>query len=126
MGILHVMTARKDGRLLCESNLESYMIKKTFGKDFNSCEGALTLRVSYVTDTNAESGTHTKTHDSGWTITGNIIEDYYIWVNAFKAKHPIHGEVYGDFEMEVFAESEEGFQDFYKNHPPEAWDYMDI
>lgn len=30
------------------------------------------------------------------------------------------------FEGEVFADSEEGYNHFYTNHQPSAWDYGDI
>ena len=102
------------------------MITRTFGKDFNSDGGALTLNVSEVTDTDAESGTHTRVHDDGWVITGEIHEDYYVWVNDFVAIHPKLGKVWGDFEHEVYATSKAAYDDFYVKHPPEAWDYGDI
>ena len=101
-------------------------ITKKFGIDFKSVDGALTLGVSEVTDGNEESGTYSKTHDDGWTIEGEIREDYFTWINEFSATHKKYGKVWGDFENEVFAESEEGFNDFYKNHEPSAWDYGDI
>lgn len=102
------------------------MITKKFGTDFHSSGGALTLSPTAVTDSGASGGTHTRTHDSGWTITGEIHEDYYEWVNDFEATHPTFGKVWGNFEGEVHADSEEGFAHFWKNHEPEAWDYMDI
>ena len=63
---------------------------------------------------------------SGWTITGEVHEDYYEWVNAFEATHPVFGRVWGDYEDVVNADSEEGFNNFYRNHPPTEWDYADI
>ena len=102
------------------------MITKKFGQDFNSYGGALTLDTEEVTDGNEESGTHTKTHASGWTITGAIREDYFVWVNSFKAMHPDHGTVEGNFEYEVTADSEEAFKHFWQHHEPQAWDYGDI
>jgi len=102
------------------------MIEKKFGVDFNSDGGALTLNVCEVSNTDVESGTHTKTHGDGWTITGIVHEDYYTWVNDFEASHDEYGRVKGNFEGSVFADSEEGFKDFYENHTPEAWDYYDI
>lgn len=102
------------------------VIKKEFGKDFNSEGGALTLSTSEVTDGEEESGTHQKTHKDGWTIKGEIHEDYFVWVNYFEASHPEYGRVWGDFESIVYADSEEGFKDFYEKHTPEAWDYQDI
>jgi hypothetical protein len=102
------------------------MITKKFGIDFDSDGGALTLSPSEVTDSGPLDGTHTKTHKSGWTITGEITEDYNVWVNSFEAHHPKYGKVWGDFESEVYADSEEAFADFYKNHTPESWDYSDI
>jgi hypothetical protein len=34
--------------------------------------------------------------------------------------------VWGNFEDTVFADSEEGYNHFIENHPPESWDYWDI
>lgn len=102
------------------------IIEKHFGKDFKSVYGALTLETSAVTESNMQSGTHSRTHDSGWTITGEIHEDYFVWVNEFEATHPKFGRVWGDFEHTVYADSEEGFQHFWEHHEPEAWDYHDI
>lgn len=102
------------------------MITKRFGVDFDSPGGALTLPVTAVTEGTEEDGIHQRTHTSGWTIKGEIHEDYFIWVNKFEAIHPKFGRVFGDFENEVTADSEEAFADFWKNHKPEAWDYQDI
>lgn len=59
-------------------------------------------------------------------IEGEVWEDYFEWVNEFQAVHADFGRVWGDFEDIVYADSEEGFNDFYKNHPPQSWDYWDI
>jgi len=103
------------------------MITKKFGIDFDSVGGALTLSSGEVTDGMVESGHYyQKEHDDGWIISAIAYEDYYEWVNDFKAVHPIYGKVWGDFEEEVFADSEEGYKHFYENHTPDAWDYYDI
>ncbi len=102
------------------------MITKIFGRDFDSPGGALTLPQDAVTVNGEEGGTHTRTHESGWTITGRVHEDYYVWVNEFRAHHPEYGEISGNFEAEVTAESEVAFAHFMEHHPPYAWDYMDI
>ena len=65
-------------------------------------------------------------NDSGWTVTGQVHEDYYEWVNEFEATHETYGRVWGDFEYTVWADSEEGYNHFYKHHTPEEWDYWDI
>ncbi len=91
------------------------MIEKTFGIIGHD---ALTLRPEEVLNK--------KPHKSGWVIKGKIHEDYYEWVNEFEAHHPIYGIVKGDFEKKVFADSEEGFQHFWKHHQPMKWDYYDI
>lgn len=65
-------------------------------------------------------------HSSGWTISGEIHEDFYEWVNEFEATHPIYGKVWGDFETEVYSETLQGYEHFIRNHPPEEWDYGDI
>lgn len=105
---------------------EFMVVIKKFGKDFFSNGGALTLRVEEVSKDDPESGYHTRTHKSGWTISGSIHEDYFTWVNCFSATHPVYGLIIGDFENEVKADSEEAFQHFWANHQPESWDYDDI
>jgi len=102
------------------------MITKKFGVDFFSEGGALTLRAECVSSDPNATGTHARTHDSGWTISGKIHEDYFLWVNEFFAFHPKYGMVSGNFESDVRADSEEGFAHFWKHHEPEAWDYSDI
>lgn len=102
-------------------------VVKKFGIDFHSSGGALTLDVGDVCAIKRQdSGHHTRTHEDGWTISGTIHEDYYIWVNDFTATHPFLGRVEGNFEDLVLASSEEAFADFYAKHTPMAWDYMDI
>lgn len=66
------------------------------------------------------------THSSGWTISGEVHEDYYEWVNDFEASHPIFGWVRGNFETVVEAKSKKAFAHFMANHPPMEWDYWDI
>ena len=109
------------------------MCTKTFTNDFqhlvqnNAGAAALTLPISSVTkDLNLESGISSCTHESGWTITGEIVTDYCSWINDFTATHPKYGEIEGDFETTVTAESEEALNHFITHHPHEAWDYHDI
>lgn len=102
------------------------MITKEFDKDFFSEDGALTLNTSEVTEGKEEEGVHERTHQDGWTIKGEIHEDYFVWVNDFEAHHPKFGKVWGNFEDKVFADSEEGFADFFEKHSPNPWDYGDI
>lgn len=73
-----------------------------------------------------ETGQYSRTHPDKWTISGVIVEDYFYWVNDFEASHPIYGRVWGNFEDIVYADSEEGFQNFVANHPAYEWDYEDI
>ena len=66
-------------------------------------------------------------HENGWIIMGNVIEDYYEWVNNFTAFNEITGQViFGNFEERVFADSKTTYEDFIKLYPPEEWDYGDI
>ena len=65
-------------------------------------------------------------NDSGWTITGQVQEDYFEWVNYFEAVHAKYGELKGDFEDQVIAESQEAFEHFVDHHPVQIWDYWDI
>lgn len=57
---------------------------------------------------------------------GCVHEDYFEWVNEFEAHHPSFGRVWGDFESEVFADSEAGYDAFVEHHAPNQWDYHDI
>lgn len=66
------------------------------------------------------------THPSGWTVQGDVMDDYYQWVNDFSATHPRYGRVWGNFEDTVKASSQAAYNHFVKNHPPESWDYYDI
>ena len=63
---------------------------------------------------------------SGWTITGDVQEDYFEWVNYFEATHPVFGWVRGDYEDVVEAKSKKAYAHFIENHPPYEWDYWDI
>lgn len=65
-------------------------------------------------------------NESGWTIEGQVHEDWYEWVNEFEASHPDFGRVWGDYESEVHADSEAAFEHFFNNYPPQLWDYWDI
>ena len=67
-----------------------------------------------------------RTHEDGWTIEGMIIEDYFYWVEEFKASHPKYGKMWGNFSTEVYAESEEAYENFFMNHKPKCWDMADI
>lgn len=102
-------------------------VVKKFGEDFTSSGGALTLSPSDVgAEGRDKTGHFSTTHADGWTITGYVHEDHFRWVNDFEATHEKYGKVWGNFEDEVHADCEEGFQHFWDHHQPEAWDYGDI
>lgn len=106
-------------KLKCLEFGKTMTVIKQFLVDFHSYYGALTLDPDYVLNTQS----------SGWKITGGIHYDYTYrvgWLNEFEAVHPFYGKVWGNFEDKVYADTEEGFNHFYKNHPPKAWDYQDI
>lgn len=94
-----------------------------FGEDFYNEDG-LVLPPSYVTDDEFPinmSKIYVKQHDSGWQICGLICKDetanyIYNWL----AVHPKYGRVLGDFDSNVYADTDEGFKHFYKHHPPVA------
>jgi hypothetical protein len=108
------------------------MITKKFGVDFftdveQHSSLAVTLRPDEVCeDHNEQTGQYVRTHPDGWTISGWIVENGYYWVNEFEASHPQYGRVWGNFEEEVYADSEEGFSDFFSKHEVTIWDYDDI
>lgn len=65
-------------------------------------------------------------NDSGWVVDADIQEDYFEWVNKFRANHPVYGVVWGDFEKVVYASNKEAYEHFTEHHPAEQWDYWDI
>lgn len=90
------------------------MIEIQYKKHFPSM--ARTLSHTYIGD-----------NDSGWIITGTVHEDYYRWVNKFKAHHPAKNwHIEGDFETAVKTTNNEALSHFLEHHPFEEWDYMDI
>lgn len=78
---------------------------------------------------------YTRTHDSGWTISGKISNDWYSWVEEFRATHEKFGTVVGFnytgidatiYDTSVYATSEEGLRDFIETHTPRIFDLGDI
>ena len=70
-----------------------------------------------MTEGKDESGHHTRVHENGWKISGEIHEDYFVWVNEFSAEHPEYGKVWGDFESKVYADTPESLRVFIKEFP---------
>lgn len=64
--------------------------------------------------------------DSGWIIEGEVMEDWYEWVNDFEAFHPDYGVVSGNYETSITGYSQEAVDHFMKHHPAYEWDYWDI
>ena len=93
-----------------------------------ACAPAYTLHPSEVAENyNVNDGVaYTRTHKDGWTISGEITEDWYEWVNDFSATKNDGSFVKGNFEWEIQASSVEAVEDFIKNHTPSYWDYWDI
>lgn len=96
--------------------------EELFVKEYDCCDvdGFWTLSTEEVVEDDQimqEGREYTKTHDSGWTITAKLNEDYFFWVGGFVAWHPVFGQVAGNFETRVFADSQAGFEDFVRNHP---------
>lgn len=94
-----------------------------------TCSPAYTLSPSEVAEDNYtvnDGVTYTRTHSDGWTISGEITEDWYEWVNDFEATKDDGSFVKGNFEYEITASSIEAVKDFLKNHTPSYWDYWDI
>ena len=91
------------------------LIEYDFTKEYENNHNACTLPIECLDD-----------HESGWSITGLICDDYYTWVSDFEATHSRYSRVFGNFEKIVYATSKKGYEHFCKNHPTEEWDYWDI
>ena len=108
------------------------MIILKAGIDYEYNDNAYTLCAEEVCDNydslnrELKNSKLVKIHESGWTISARVNEDYFTWINYFEAYHSDYGEVKGDFESEIEATSILAFTNFRINHPPSEWDYMDI
>ena len=67
-----------------------------------------------------------RTHESGWTIEGEVKEDGLLWVEEFTATHSLYGKVWGDYDEKLHADSKVGLKHFIKNHSPTLFDFYDI
>lgn len=67
-----------------------------------------------------------KEHYSGWTIKGEVREDWFKWTQEFYAHHEIFGDLWGDYNGTVYAYSQKAYNHFYENHPPIFFDSRDI
>jgi hypothetical protein len=66
-----------------------------------------------------------RTHKDGWTIRGEIHNDWYSWVEDFVATHPENGAITREGN-EVTAPSKQVWDTFVKRHPLTPFDYGDI
>jgi hypothetical protein len=91
-------------------------------------EYALSLDVKEVAkDSNTIHGKiYSRVHGDSWRITGEVIEDHFAWVGYFEAEHPKFGDVWGNFDDKVYADSEDAFKNFYKKHKPYSWNPEEI
>ena len=64
-------------------------------------------------------------HSDGWHIVGKIKEDYFKWVNDFKATNGKHF-VCGNFEKLIYTDSPETLVRFLSTYPYSDWNYGDI
>ena len=98
-----------------------------YSVQFKDDSMAHTLNAEEVCENHGgKTGDSQRLHADGWLIAGHVKEDYYYWVNDFKASHPTFGRVWGNFEVEVFADSKEAYDAFVASHGPQTWDYWDI
>lgn len=111
-----------------ENDKDLYVVCVNDIKFANHYYNTRTLNVLCVQDEEMpENGLYIKHHeDTGWTIIGKCISDYYHWVDEFEAHHPIHGMIFGSFNKKVYAESKECFDNFVSSHHYEEWNMQDI
>jgi hypothetical protein len=104
------------------------MVRKVRGKDYGpQGTSACTLPLTAVAEAEeVRDGTFTKVHPDGWTITGDLVQEWVCFVNNFSAVNQNGDWVRGDFGTVVWASSEEAFDDFVAAHPFHEWDYEDI
>jgi hypothetical protein len=72
---------------------------------------------------------YSRTHKNGWTISGQIVEDWVSWVPFITAFHKIYGIIYGDFSEEIIVVSDnpdKALFHFLDNNIPLVWTSWDI
>lgn len=72
---------------------------------------------------------YSRTHKNGWTISGQIVEDYVSWVPFITAFHKNYGIIYGDFSEEIIVVSnnpDKTLFNFLDNNMPLVWTSWDI
>ena len=61
-------------------------------------------------------------YNCGWVIQAKRVQsEFYAgfsWVEEFKAIHPIHGIVFGDYQSKVYASTSKGFEHFHQFYFP--------
>jgi hypothetical protein len=92
---------------------EEYSIHQPFGMESSACTLSPNVLSIFIDD---------------WTVTGEVHEDYFEWINEFEATHPKYGWVRGDFEKTVYASSQKAYTEFtsHEEYHPKHWDYADI
>jgi hypothetical protein len=76
-------------------------------------------------DLSAKDTSYSKTHTDGWTIEGQIHNDWYSWVVDFEAVHPVHGTIQRVGNT-IVGPSKEVVDKFLADHRLEEFDYWDI
>jgi hypothetical protein len=72
---------------------------------------------------------YSRTHKNGWTISGQIEEDWVSWVSFITAFHKSYGIIYGHFSEEIIVVSDnpdEALFHFLDNNTPLVWNSWDI
>ena len=72
---------------------------------------------------------YSRTHKNGWTISGQIVEDWVSWVPFITASHKNYGIIYGDFSEEIIVvsdNSDKALFHFLDNNMPLVWTSWDI
>ena len=117
---------KHEARTLCAS------VVRDMSKEFKRPKELLYLEQDLKEDvkTDDRSSSSSRLHDgvneSGWEIRGRLFVDTFLWVNEFAGQHAQFGVVFGDFEKQVSATSQAGYDHFVKHHPYVEWSYHDI
>lgn len=100
-----------------------------FGKDLNYDEGC-TLDLIYASDfenlLESDIKEVSKLNSSGWKIKAELCADYYVWIEKFRAEHPMYGVINANLSKFIDVESEDAYQHFILNHPLKVFCYGDI
>lgn len=99
-------------------------VSKTLGVDYFCYTGHVEKPVIYLYK-NTSTLCSQNAYNCGWIIEAKRVQsEFYAefsWIEEFKATHPIHGIVFGDYQSKVYASTNKAFEHFHQYYFPNVF-----